>query len=517
MREPILMRAELENLNTFHRAGAWGREPVGDGTDVHVVRNGDIRPDGQVALERCPLRSLSPKEMSAARLEPGDVIVTTSGEPGKCAFWTDNSGAYAASNFVRRLRPPDPETGKLIFHFLRSQEVRGLFAHYSRGVAIRNLAAEFWHDLRVPVFGATTTSALVDTLDNYLSRLDTAVASLERAQMRLKAYRASVLKAAVEGRLVPTEAELARQEGRTYEPASVLLDRILAERRRRWEGAELERLTMAGKRPKDDRWKSKYKEPGPPDTAGLPELPESWCWATVEQLASDEPNSLCDGPFGSNLKTSHYTTGGPRVIRLQNIGDGVFLDEQAHISPKHFGSLRRHEVRAGDLVVASLGTELPRACLVPRAVGPAIVKADCLRFKVNPQLAIPGYVLSALNSPETRKRAKDVVHGVGRPRMGLTLFREMPLPLPPRHEQDRIVSEVERQQSLLAALEGTVAAQGLRCSRLRQGMLKWAFEGRLVDQDPADETAGALLARLRAKRPAATPWKPRARTGKAAS
>ena len=95
------------------------------------------------------------------------------------------------------------------------------------------------------------------------------MATLERVQRNLKRYRASVLKAAVEGRLVPTEAELARAEGRDYEPASVLLERILAERRRRWQ--------EAGGR-------GKYQEPVAPDTTDLPELPEGWCWATMDQV-----------------------------------------------------------------------------------------------------------------------------------------------------------------------------------------------------------------------------------------
>ncbi len=89
-----------------------------------------------------------------------------------------------------------------------------------------------------------------------------------------------MLKAAVEGRLVPTEAELAREEGRDYEPADELLERILVERRKRWEEAELESMRAKGKEPKDDRWKAKYKEPAAPDTSELPELPEGWCWAT---------------------------------------------------------------------------------------------------------------------------------------------------------------------------------------------------------------------------------------------
>jgi type I restriction enzyme S subunit len=71
-------------------------------------------------------------------------------------------------------------------------------------------------------------------------------------------------------------------------------------------------------------------------------------------------NSITDGPFGSNLKTEHYTDSGPRVIRLQNIGDGVFVDAVAHISAEHFETLRKHEVFGGDLVIAALGETLPR-------------------------------------------------------------------------------------------------------------------------------------------------------------
>ena len=110
---------------------------------------------------------------------------------------------------------------------------------------------------------------IVAALESYLSRLDAATAALERVQRNLARYRASVLHAAVTGRLVPTEAELARAEGREYEPASVLLERILVERRRRWEEAELAKMVAKGKPPKDDRWKAKYKEPVAPEMEGL--------------------------------------------------------------------------------------------------------------------------------------------------------------------------------------------------------------------------------------------------------
>jgi type I restriction enzyme, S subunit len=132
------------------------------------------------------------------------------------------------------------------------------------GSTIAHLPREKLVEYEVTIPPAPEQERIIEALDSYLSRLDAAVASLDSAQAKLKVYRASVLKAAVEGRLVPTEAELARREGRSYEAAQVLLERILQERRRRWEDAELAKMTVHGKTPKDDRWKANYDEPTRP-------------------------------------------------------------------------------------------------------------------------------------------------------------------------------------------------------------------------------------------------------------
>lgn len=91
---------------------------------------------------------------------------------------------------------------------------------------------------------------------------------------------------ACEGRLVPTEVELARKEGRDYEPADELLERILRERRARWEAESLAKMIESGKRPTDDRWKDRYKEPGAPDTRHLPIMPEGWTVALSNSRVS---------------------------------------------------------------------------------------------------------------------------------------------------------------------------------------------------------------------------------------
>src|SRR3546814_10942721 len=102
--------------------------------------------------------------------------------------------------------------------------------------------------------------------------------------------------------------------------------------------------------------------------------------------------SINDGPFGSSLTSSHYSTTGARVVRLGNIGAGVFKDDdQAFVPLAHYERLSRHRVRQGDLLIAGLGdarNHVGRACVAPD-LGPAMVKADCYFARVDPRRALP--------------------------------------------------------------------------------------------------------------------------------
>jgi type I restriction enzyme S subunit len=218
------------------------------------------------------------------------------------------------------------------------------------------------------------------------------------------------------------------------------------------------------------------------DATSLPLLPKQWSWATLNDLAAREPHSITDGPFGSNLKTSHYTDTGPRVIRLQNIGDGFFLDGYAHISEAHFDSLKRHEIIAGDLAIAALGETLPRSCVVPTWVGPAIVKADCPRFRPNFRVVLSEFVNYALNSPDTRRRTSGIIHGVGRPRLNLAEVRGIWLPVAPLNEQRRIVAKIEELFSDLDAGVAALKRAKANLKRYRAAVLKAAVEGKLTEE-----------------------------------
>ncbi len=310
---------------------------------------------------------------------------------------------------------------------------------------------------------------------------------MERCREKLHRYRASVLKAAVEGDLTADW----RSAHPDAEPASTLLQRILAERREHWEQEQLRTYTERGKTPPKN-WKAKYKEPVAPDLADLPSLPAGWEWATVDQIAAPENRALTDGPFGSNLKTAHYTTSGPRVIRLQNIGDGVFVDAEAHISEERFEALRKYEVKAGDIVFAALGNNLPRACVIPDDVGMAIVKADCVRFRPS-ALVSRACICSFVNADPTRQRAKRLIHGVGRPRLNLRSLRSVAVPVPPPEEQHEIADRIGNHLAAVHEVEATLADKLSSATRLRQSILHRAFTGNLLPQDPNDEPASKLV------------------------
>ena len=393
---------------------------------------------------------------------------------------------------------------KWLQKIMSSQIVRQQMSDVATGSSnsMRNISQDKIKAVRFPLPPLPEQHRIVEKIEELFSDLDAGVASLERAKANLKRYRASVLKSAVEGRLT---AEW-RKERPQSEDGQILLDRILRERREKWERDQLQKFREKGKEPPKG-WESKYEEPSAPDTSELPELPEGWGWATVEQVAKDDAWAITDGPFGSNLKTEHYTTSGPLVIRLQNIGDGYFKKDDAHISDEHFAHLQRHAVERNDIVIAMLGETLPRACLVPEDIPPAIVKADCVKVSVNRSGCVPAFLMWALNSQPTRKRSALHIAGVGRPRLNLQKLRPMPIPLPPLAEQEQIVSLVEERLSEIDSAEKTIDSELIRSKRLRQSILKRAFEGKLVSQDPKDEPASVLLERIKRSREAEQPKK----------
>ncbi len=150
-----------------------------------------------------------------------------------------------------------------------------------------------------------------------------------------------------------------------------------------------------------------------------------------ELKLSETSEKFSDGPFGSNLKTAHYTQSGVQVIRLQNVGVG-YLDEsdKAFISEEHFQSLPRHHCYPGDIIVGTMGDPNLRACIVPAHIEKCLNKADCVQYRVNSRIMNRDYACWLLNNPRTIKKASKLSLGQTRLRISMGRLKQLVVPVP---------------------------------------------------------------------------------------
>ena len=391
-------------------------------------------------------------------------------------------GGLASGEFIVFPSQPNLDNAYLKY-FLNQWEFVSFVTRLNTGDRPRVDFTQF-ADYPIPLPPLLEQHRIVAEIETQFTRLDASVAALRRARANLKRYRASVLKAACEGRLVPIEADLARSEDRDYEPAGVLLERILSERRARWESQEKRR--------------GKYYEPSAPDTSALPQLPEGWVWATVEQLILGTPQN------GLYKPKTDYGDGIP-ILRIDDFQDYYLKDRESLLCLKATPEeVATYGLRQGQLVINRVNSpaHLVKCLVVPGNLLPAVFESNMMRMTTGnlvETLLVAYYLRSPIGRGLLISNAKWAVNQAS---INQTDVCNVPVPLPPLAEQRRIVAEVERRLSVIQQAEATVEASLARAERLRQSILKQAFSGKLVPQDPGDEPASALLERIRAEREA---------------
>lgn len=328
---------------------------------------------------------------------------------------------------------------------------------------------------------------IVAKIEELFSDLDAGVAALQRIRAKLKRYRASVLKAAVEGKLTVEW----RAKHPNVESASELLKRILTERRRKWEADQLARFAKAGRQPPKG-WKEKYEAPNGPNAAVAPTIPDSWEIASIDQLTTTITS-------GSRDWSQYYGQGTGTFIMAQNVRPGrLDLSSRQQVGPPQNDRDRvRSQVMVGDLLVTIVGANTGDVCLVSSLL-PEHYVCQSVALMRPVDNSISKFLEHYLVSPENGQRHfEKIIYGQGRPHLGFDELGTTPILIPPAAEQSEIVAQVEQRVSMLDQMNEMIGYGLRRAARLRQSILKRAFEGKLLPQDPNDEPASVLLERIK--------------------
>lgn len=429
--------------------------------------------------------NFTPAEYEIYKLQHGDVLLNEGQSlelVGRSAMYRDELPGGCFQNTLIRFRPHRHVDGRfalLIFrHYLHSRRFQRV-AKWT--VNIAHLGAQRFADIEFPIPPLGEQKRIVDKADELFSDLDAGVAALKRVRASLKRYRAAVLKAAVEGRLT----EQWRREHPNVEPAAKLLERILVERRRRWEQDQLARFATNGKTP-PTTWKDKYPEPAAPDTTNLPDLPKGWRWATLDQLS----NVTGGITKGQRRKPDDALRAVP-YLRVANVQQG-FLDllemKSIQATEQEISELR---LLPRDILFTEGGDrdKLGRGWVWNGEIEECIHQNHIFRARLVSAAVQPKLVSWCGNSYGRLWFQKAGKQTVNLASINLTILKRFPIALSPSEEQDEIVQIVEDRLSVLDKSLLLTEECASRSSRLRQSILNRAFEGTLVLRDPADEPA----------------------------
>jgi type I restriction enzyme, S subunit len=371
------------------------------------------------------------------------------------------------------------------------------------GTTVHSIEAPALKAYRVPIAPIEEQRRIVVKVEALFSELDKGVESLKTAREQLTVYRQAVLKQAFEGKL--TDQWRRKNKDRLENPLK-MLKRLRQEREAcyRQQLSDWETAVMAWevtnkdeKRPIKPKAPTPFQEPTPEELAELPDLPDGWIWARPEDIAAQEEYAIGIGPFGSNLKVSDYRENGIPLIFVRNITRSDFSRDLKYIDPKKYAELIAHSVKPLDLLITKMG-DPPGDCeIYPETSPEAVLTADCLKFRLWEKYGHRKFYKNCFNSSLVRRQLGLITKGVAQKKISTARFKTILIPFLSIDEQQIIADHLDDVFSIVDQQEQAISESLQKAEALRQSILKKAFSGQLVTQNPEDEPASVLLERIR--------------------
>lgn len=421
------------------------------------------------------------------RIRKGDLIIAMSSGSasvvGKVAVADKDMPRVSFGAFCGLLRPRTQEYSHWLSEFFQTKDYRDLISSLAAGININNLRREHLYDLSIPVPPISEMQRLEKKIEALQERSRRAREALAEVGSLLEQFRQSVLAAAFRGDLTANW----RADHPNVEPASELLHRIRAERRRRWKQAELAKYEAKGQKPPKN-WQDKYKEPEPVDDSDLPELPERWCWIRLPNLGY-----MNRGKSRHRPRNATHLYGGP--YPFVQTGD-IAQSSGRIVSHKQTYSeagLAQSKLWPAGTVCITIAANIASSAVLSY---PACFPDSIVGLISDESLCTPEFVEFFIRT--AKSDLERFAPSTAQKNINLETLTEVAVPLPPLEESKEITRLLTELIDSAFRIDGVVAASlAEQIDQLDQAILAKAFRGELVPQDPNDEPASALLARIR--------------------
>jgi type I restriction enzyme S subunit len=439
---------------------------VSETVGPRLLRITDIQCDN-VDWNKVPYCKIGALEKQKYLLSEGDLVFA-------------RTGATVGKSFLIRGKIPEAVFASYLIRIILSKYVRkefvsnffksGMYWQQIKkgqlGIGQPNVNSQALSKVEIPLAPFNEQERIIGRFEELFACLDAGVEGLRKVKTQLKRYRQAVLKYAFEGKL--TE-EWRKTHGDQTEPATKLLEQITQERK------------------KDPR----YKEPPPIDESDLSKISENWIWATIGSLFD-----VGSGGTPSRRKPEYWNGNIPWV----SSGEVAFCEIRStseYIKKEGLENSSAKLYPTGTVLMALYGEGKTRGqAAILRTTATTNQAVACILCANSPMP--PEYVYWWLyyRYYETRR----IREGANQPNMYLHHVRKMTIPVAPLLEQKEIIQKIEESLSVADEIDRTVDTSLLQAERLRQCILKTAFEGKLVPQNPSDEPAEKLLERIKEER-----------------
>ena len=431
--------------NGYAFKSTWFKEKREVSTDVPLIRQSQLK--GAVAdlSEAVFLDASHLKEFYDYRIQHGDVLIGMSGSIGKVCVYQDEQLALQNQRTGKiEVHPGADLEPKFLGLYLSS--IERTLVQFAKGMGVQNISSKDIEGLPFSLPPLAEQRRIVGKVEELFSELDAGVANLKQARTQLAVYRQALLKHAFEGHLTAD-------------------------------------------------WRSLH-QPVATVKSSVPHPIESWRFTTLADLTEYITS-------GSRGWAEFYADAGPIFIRAANLNrDRLDLSDVAFVSLPKGVEGTRTRTRLGDVFITITGANVTKAGFLDHEIGEAYVSQHVALCRPTDPTISEYLYLYIISNAGGRRDLEKAAYGAGKPGLNLDNLRTLQIPMPTRAEIPLIVEAIRSQLSAIDTLEADIDLNLQKAEALRQSILKKAFAGELVPQDPADEPAAALLARIRAEREA---------------